>query len=487
MDISLHSIAPQHANLRLILEPKDYEPQISQELKSLRKKANIKGFRPGTVPESMIKNLYGAAVRGEVLNKLINTAIEDYQKNADVHFLGDLLPVKDDGEPSLDQTEFVFEVGIAPKVDLQKHLGQLTVQRHKVNITESRIEEEVNYILERFAENAEVSEPVSETDLVELEAQELSNGLVKEDGIKSVFTVIVDSTLTPAFKDLLIGKEVNASFHGDITQVEHDMDAKGVRKYFLKLQDDDHREFENQFNFTIVKISRKVKPVFNKELYAKIFGPDTTVDSEESMRIHIKENLELYYESECNKIFEIDLIKNLHQEMALTFPDAFLKKWLVLSYEEWQKKDEHTLAHDLIHFKEGLAWQMVRKDIVEQNDIKVEYEDMIQAVIKQFKTMYGGINFPEESWRQVAQNALSKDKDKAQEYYLNVLNDKSIEWLKSNIIVLEDEITLDEFRDLVKKIQEHNHDHDHHHHESHDHHEHEHHHHEGDDHDHKHA
>ena len=52
------------------------------------------------------------------------------------------------------------------------------------------------------------------------------------------------------------------------------------------------------------------------------------------MRIHIKENLELYYESECNKIFEIDLIKNLHQEMALTFPDAFLKKWLVLSYEE---------------------------------------------------------------------------------------------------------------------------------------------------------
>ena len=129
---------------------------------------------------------------------------------------------------------------------------------------------------------------------------------------------------------------------------------------------------------------------------------------------------------------------------------------------------------------------MVRKDIVEQNDIKVEYEDMIQAVIKQFKTMYGGINFPEESWRQVAQNALSKDKDKAQEYYLNVLNDKSIEWLKSNIIVLEDEITLDEFRDLVKKIQEHNHDHDHHHHEAHDHHEHEHHHHEGDDHNHKH-
>lgn len=66
MDISLHLIAPQHANLRLILEPKDYEPQISQELKSLRKKANIKGFRPGTVPELMIKNLYGAAVRGEI-------------------------------------------------------------------------------------------------------------------------------------------------------------------------------------------------------------------------------------------------------------------------------------------------------------------------------------------------------------------------------------------------------------------------------------
>ncbi|MBK7245711.1 MAG: hypothetical protein IPH98_18045 [Saprospiraceae bacterium] len=28
----------------------------------------------------MIKNLYGAAVRGEVLNKLINSANKDYQR-----------------------------------------------------------------------------------------------------------------------------------------------------------------------------------------------------------------------------------------------------------------------------------------------------------------------------------------------------------------------------------------------------------------------
>ena len=164
-------------------------------------------------------------------------------------------------------------------------------------------------------------------------------------------------------------------------------------------------------------------------MYAKAFGPNHTIQSEDDLRSELKKNLSAYYEKECDKIVEIELIKKLNAELNLHFPDEFLKKWLSLSFEEWSKKSKSQFA-----------------------------------VINQFKSSYPGLNFSDDQWKDIAANTL-KDKEKANEFYTNALNDKTFQWLRDHATITEKEISLEDFRSLVKKLNEHNHEHHEHHHE----------------------
>jgi trigger factor len=47
------------ALIKINLKESDYQPKFKEKLKSYSKKAQIKGFRPGKVPVSLIEKMYG--------------------------------------------------------------------------------------------------------------------------------------------------------------------------------------------------------------------------------------------------------------------------------------------------------------------------------------------------------------------------------------------------------------------------------------------
>ena len=65
MNVSLQNIDKVSAELTVKLEKADYQEKVDKELKSLRKKAQIPGFRKGMVPTSLIKKMYGKSVIAE--------------------------------------------------------------------------------------------------------------------------------------------------------------------------------------------------------------------------------------------------------------------------------------------------------------------------------------------------------------------------------------------------------------------------------------
>ena len=91
MNVSLQNIDKVSAELTVKLEKADYQEKVDKELKSLRQKAQIPGFRKGMVPTSLIKKMYGKSVIAEVVNKALQEAVYNYIKDNKVNMLGEPL------------------------------------------------------------------------------------------------------------------------------------------------------------------------------------------------------------------------------------------------------------------------------------------------------------------------------------------------------------------------------------------------------------
>ena len=87
----------------------DYAEKVDTVLKDYRKKANVKGFRPGTVPMGMIKQMYGKYATVEEVNKLVSEALQNYFKDNKLHVLGE--PLANEGQKEINwdkDTDFEF-------------------------------------------------------------------------------------------------------------------------------------------------------------------------------------------------------------------------------------------------------------------------------------------------------------------------------------------------------------------------------------------
>lgn len=459
MNVRIEPIAEQHGFLCISIQPEDYLPKVNTELKKIKKSAHIKGFRQGAVPDAMVQKLYGEDLKADVLNKLINQTITDYQKSNDLQFLGDLLETPSETQSDQNGTlEFKFEVGIAPKPEIATIIKELDLIKYKVTIHEDRIDEEVNHLRNRMGESLETEDAIIKEDFVEIEASELHEGQLKDGGWKTQFPVSLGEFTHENFLNKILGLKKTDSFHFNIHEVEKNLSEKDVAKYLLKIPEDQPTENLPGENYQgiISKVLRKQPAELTDDLFKKAFGPDTTVTNESELRQNLRQNLENYFDKECDKLLDIELVKKMVKHSGMKFPDQFLVKWLKGTYEEWNAKEGHDLEHELLHFKEGMCWKILREKIIEEQNLNVKYEDLASLVITEIKNQYPAIQLPDESWNELVKRSLS-NKEKSMHYYIEAQNQKVLDWLKPQINLIEETVSLEKFREKVKQINEHHH------------------------------
>src|SRR4030043_943106 len=98
MDITRENIDDLNAVLKVKIVKTDYADKVENVLKDYRKKANIKGFRPGMVPIGVIRKMYGNAVKIDEINKVVSDNIRKYLTDEKIEILGDPLPKADEHE-----------------------------------------------------------------------------------------------------------------------------------------------------------------------------------------------------------------------------------------------------------------------------------------------------------------------------------------------------------------------------------------------------
>ena len=447
MNVSLTNVDSVNAILQISVAKEDYQQKLNDALKNFRKKANVPGFRPGTVPVGMVKKMYGKSIMAEEINKLVGENLYNYIQENKLNVLGEPLPNEEKQQPIDFSTEgdydFFFDIALSPEIKLSLTKKD-KVDYYKINVDEEHVDKQIESYKANYGKYDKVEEGAKATDLIKGVISELEDGKVKEGGINVEAGVVMPSYM----KD----EEEQAKFvgakAGDVIKFNPGKAYEGNETEIaslLHIQKDEVEAIAAEFNFEITEITRYKEAELDQDLFDKVFGEGTVKDAEE-FKTKVKDVISNQFAPDSDYKFLLDAKELLEKKVGdLEFPESFLKRWLMTTGEE---RTEESLEQDFPKIISDLKFHLIKEQIAKDYDIKIENEDMkiiaMQAARAQF-AQYGMMSLPDEMIENYA-NDMLKNKDNARNLLDRAMENKIIDALKTKLGITEKEISLDEFR-----------------------------------------
>ncbi len=154
MKIEQSELKDLKAEVTIVIEPADYQEEVAKQLKQVRQKAQMPGFRPGMVPAGLVKKMYGKGILADVLNKKVGEGIQKHIEDNKLAILGDPLPSENSPKIDLDNEDtftFVFDIAVAPEFDAKLN-GKNKLTEYEIEVTDEMVDNQVKAYTERFGE-----------------------------------------------------------------------------------------------------------------------------------------------------------------------------------------------------------------------------------------------------------------------------------------------------------------------------------------------
>ena len=451
MNVSLQNIDKVSALLTVKLEKADYQEKVDKSLKKLRQKAQVPGFRPGMVPMSLVKKMYGKSVIAEEVNKALSEAVYKYIQDNNVSILGEPLP-NEDKQPEIDfdtmeEFEFLFDIALAPEFKAEVSTKD-KVDYYLIDVTEDMVNNQVKAYTQRNGKYEKVDVYEDKDMLKGLLAELDENGNTKEGGIQVEGAVMMPTYMkNDDQKAIFNGAKVNDVLVFNPATAFDNNEAE--LSSLLKIKKEEVADVKGNFSFQVEEITRMVPAELNQELFDQVFGKDT-VKSEEEFRAKIKEGIAVQFEADSNYKFLMDVRDYLTKRVGkLEFPDALLKRIMLLNNEE---KGEAFVAENYEKSIEELTWHLIKEQLIAANEIKVEQADVLnmakEATRLQF-AQYGMLNIPEEMLENYAKEMLKK-KESVESLVNRAVESKLAAALKEKATLNHKSVTMEEFNKMFE-------------------------------------
>ncbi len=443
------------AQIALKISVEDYMPAVDKELKTYRKKAQIKGFRPGKAPIGLIKKMVGNQIIMQELDKMVSEKLSSYLVDEKLNILGQPLPSNDQKPVDIlndKEHEFLFDVGLAPELKFEVN-DSFKVPYYSIKIEDKIIEDEIKRYQNQFA-TAGSSEEVQENSYLKgTVTQTDKDGNVIEDGISSEDTLIaIDIIKDKDEKAKFVGAKLNSIIDFDIKKAyPNNTEIAGI----LKISSEEVENTAPYFNFLIKEITSYTPAEIDQELFDKVYG-EGSVKSEDEFKAKIKEDIEKIYDKEAEYRFTFDVKDEFVNKLSPNLPDEFLKKWLKAT-DRKEKINDEVLAKEYPAFSKDTQWQLIKAEISKEQDFEVS-EDDLREEAKQFTEaqflQYGlpiGSMSDEQMKTFIDKNLESEES--RNRFAERVIEKKAVQFIKEKIKIEEKEISLDDFKKLYETLE----------------------------------
>jgi len=440
MKIEQSELKDLTAVVTLTIESADYQEEVAKQLKEVRHKAQMPGFRPGMVPAGLVKKMYGKGILADVLNKKVGEGLQKHIEDNKLNILGDPLPSKESPKIDLDNEDtftFMFDIAVAPEFDA-KLTGKNKLTEYVIEVTDEMVNNQVQSYCERFGEYSQ-AEAVAEGDIVKGIAKQVDGEIVKEGAI-----------LNPSYmKQKTQQKKFIGAKVGDVVTFNpaKAFDSEVEVSSLLGITKEQAQELKSDFTFEIQEITRHTAAALNEELFTKVYGENAPKDEAE-FRARIKAEIEANMAEDSKYKFGLDAKEAIMKKMEkVEFPVAFLKRWVL---ETNEKMTEEELEKDFDKMLEELKWHLAKDQLMKEYKIDVQKED-VEAYAKEVARMqfmqYGLMHVDDQYLTNYA-NEMLKQENQLRGIVERVAENKIYEALKGVVKLEQKKISHEEFGKL---------------------------------------
>ena len=430
---------PDALNYQVTIDitPDDYAEALTSRLKEYRRRADIKGFRKGMAPMSLIQRLYGDQSLYEAVNRLVSEQLDTFIRDEKIRVVGEPLPSED--QPQLEWksgADFTFKFDIAQTPELNFEVGEGDkIPYYEINVTEDAKKAMKAQMLQQYGSLQE-GEKAGENDYI---IADIANEAHSAEGV-----YISVAHVAEIARPLFVGKKAGDKFTCDVSVAfENETD----RASMLKVDKAKLATLDPVFNFTVVNVKTFKAAESNQETWNQMFG-EGAVTSEEQFMEKVVERIRANHTQEANYRFAADVRKYFVDKANIELPEAFLKRWLV--YANDGKYTAEEVEKEFPGFVEDFKWQLTRGYLMQKLGLKVEKADIEQAaesyVAYQY-AMYGMGNVPQDLIKSSARNVL-EDENQVRRLEEQVEDNKTIGTLREKVSLQTKTISEEKFRAL---------------------------------------
>ena len=440
MNIKKEDLDALNAVVKIDIVADDYEAKVATLLADHRKKANVPGFRKGQVPMGMIKKQHGKSILMEEVNKLLQESLNKFLAEEKLDLLGNPLPrVQKDFNWDSETLSFEFELGLVPKFDVDLKSKKKVTEYHII-APEDLLDEELKNIQIRYGEVSPVPEATTESSIT----GEFVN---EEKEISNKATFLVSDLKGKKNEKKVIGAKV-----GDIIELETSKLFEDDHKleHILGVSPDETQDLDITVSLTIAEVTTTAPADLDKELFDKLFA-DGSVSTTSELRGKIKEDAEKQFKQQGDQQLLNAITEHLVENTSFDLPVEFLQKWLATAGEKPLTAEE-ALA-EFTRSEKGLRYQLIEGKIMKDNDIKIEYTELVayaKGFIRTQMAQFGNTNPEEKELDEIAGRIL-QNKEEAQKLQSQLISQKLLAFYKEHMSFKTKKLSYQEFTKEVYK------------------------------------
>jgi trigger factor len=371
---------------RIVVPADEIEDEIKEKLDQLRSTVQIKGFRPGKVPLSLLRRRYGDTVLSEVIKEAVTRTSQQAVLDRGVR---PALPpeIEVDKVETGSDLEYTMSLEALPEIEPGDIKG-LELTRLKAEVTEETVEK----ALERMA--------AEQRSFVAIEAERAAE---KGDGVRIDFAGTIDGEafeggsgtdlnlelgsggFLPGFEDQLVG--VKAGDHLEVkVAFPEDYPGKHVAGK------------EAVFEVDVKEVLEREAVAVNDELAKRLGLDDLT-----SLRAALRERIERDYRRTARLRLKRELLDKLAESHHFEVPPGMAERefdsiWRQIEqdmeksgtgWDEAEQSEEETRADYRRIAERRVRLGLLLSEIGQRNNIVVPQEELNRAVMDQARRFPG--------------------------------------------------------------------------------------------------